>query len=138
MRKHGRATSLIRLLAQFGWQRDQELWTVLCRDGHGRRAHLHIHLDENGVTLAASSPGPWTFTPSQAGQLRGAVRDALFSFDRLAGNRDGRCSSRAQTEEPLLPQRSPDPIPASKFFGRHPGTGSRICFFDDIPLGGQS
>lgn len=80
-----RRTPVIRLLARLGWQRDPDQWTVQCRDERGEGAFLDIHLADTGITLAASSPGPWVLSPLDAGRLRGAVRDALLSFDCLAG-----------------------------------------------------
>jgi hypothetical protein len=103
MGKHQRATSLIRLLARLGWQRDPDLWTVRCRDGRGRRARLLVHLTTDGVSLIPSSPGPWTLTPLEAGRLRGAVRDALLTFDRLAGTEHGDAPPGARSPQPAWP-----------------------------------
>jgi hypothetical protein len=49
-------------------------------------------------------PGPWTLTPLEAGRLRGAVRDALLSFDRLAGTEHGGTPVGARCAEPAPPQ----------------------------------
>ncbi|MFC5108374.1 hypothetical protein [Kibdelosporangium philippinense] len=111
MAKHQRATPLIRLLARLGWQRDPNLWTVRCRDGRGRRARLHIRLTADGVTLTASSRGPWTLTPLEAGRLRGATRDAVLTFDRLAGSGHGVMPPPARTAAPASPQPMGDPVP---------------------------
>ena len=105
-----RATSVIRLLARLGWQRDPDLWTVRCRDGRGRRARLLVQLTTNGVTLMPSSPGPWTLTPLEAGRLRGAVRDALLTFDRLAGTEHHDAPPGARSPEP--PSTPPAQAPA--------------------------
>jgi hypothetical protein len=86
MAKHERRIPLLRLLARLGWQRDPDLWTIPCRDGQGHRAWLGIRLTSTGVNLTASSPGPWALQPLHAGQLRGALRDALLTVDDLAGS----------------------------------------------------
>lgn len=114
MGKHQRATPVIRLLARLGWQRDPDLWTVRCRDRHGRRARLHIRLTTDGVNLTASSPGPWALTPLEAGRLRGAVRGALLTFDQLASNGHVGVSPRTRTTEPASPQPARDPVPRQR------------------------
>ncbi|GAA5110083.1 hypothetical protein [Haloechinothrix salitolerans] len=85
MRDTQRAMPVLRLLARLRWQRDPTAWTVRCRDGNGERAVLRIQLAETGIRVAASSAGPWTLSPLAAERLRGAVRDALLEFDRVAG-----------------------------------------------------
>lgn len=104
MCKLQRAPLLIRLLAGWHRQRDPDLWTVPCRDGCGRRTRLHVHLTVDGVVLDASSPGPWVLTPLEAGRLRGAVRDALFTYDRLISDENCGGSFGARTMEPASPQ----------------------------------
>lgn len=86
MSTHHRQTRLLRLLARLGWQRDPELWTIPCRDGHGHRCQLQVRLITKGVTLTASAPGPWALEPLRVGQLRAALRDALLTVDSLAGS----------------------------------------------------
>lgn len=85
MAKHERRTPLLRLLTRLGWQRDPDLWTIPCRDGQGHRARLWVRLTSTGVSLTASSPGPWALQPLHVGQLRRALRDALITVDGLAG-----------------------------------------------------
>lgn len=110
MHKHQYAMSLIHLLARLGWQRDPDLWTVRCRDTRGRRAQLHVQLEEKGVTLTASSPGPWSLTPLEAGRLRGALRDALLSFDQLGNNTNNRSHQDRIVELPE-PRAATPPVP---------------------------
>lgn len=109
MGNHQRATPLLRLLARLGWQRDADLWNVRCCDGRGRRARLCIHLTAAGVTLTPSSPGPWALTPLEAGHLRGAVRDALLSLDRLASAARSGARRRSTEVGPPLPAVIPVP-----------------------------
>lgn len=80
-----RSTPLVQLLARLAWQRDPELWTVRCRDGRGRRASPRISLLPAGITITPTAPGPWHLTMLESGRLRGALRDALFTLDRLGG-----------------------------------------------------
>lgn len=103
-----RRTPVIGLLARLGWQRDTDQWTVQCRDGRGERAFLDVHLADTGITVAATSPGPWVLSPLEAGRLRGAVRDALLSFDSLAGG-----ARSAEQATPRASQPSP-PRPAAR------------------------
>lgn len=81
--RHRRHTPLIRLLARLGWQCDPDLWTVPCRDLHGRRARLLIRLWPSGITLTATAEGSLYLTALQAGRLRGAARDAIQTCDLL-------------------------------------------------------
>ncbi len=85
MAQRHRTTPLLRLLGWLGWQRDPDLWTVHCRDGHGRRARILVHLSAAGVYLTVPDHGPLQLSALQAGQLRAALRDAFLSFERLAG-----------------------------------------------------
>ncbi|MGH3889925.1 MAG: hypothetical protein ACRDSZ_25730 [Pseudonocardiaceae bacterium] len=85
MAAHQRMMPLLCLLVRLGWQRDPDLWTVRCRDGHGRRARLRVRLTATGVSIEAPLPGPAQLTPWQAGQLRVALRDANLCFGELAG-----------------------------------------------------
>ncbi|MGH3906909.1 MAG: hypothetical protein ACRDTE_22415 [Pseudonocardiaceae bacterium] len=78
-RRHRRRTPLIRLLARLGWQRDPDLWTVPCRDPHGRRATLLIQLSPFGITPAATAQGPRYLTGLEVGRLRGAACDAIHA-----------------------------------------------------------
>jgi len=82
---HPRKTPLLSVLARLGWQRDQNLWTVRCRDGHGRRARILVHLSATGVCLTVPDLGPLQLNVPQAWQLRAALRDAFLSLDQLAG-----------------------------------------------------
>lgn len=76
--------SLLRLLIRLGWQRDPDLWTVRCRDQHGRRTRLIIALSTAGVTLTSTSSQSLELTVLEVGQLRAALRDALLTLDGLA------------------------------------------------------
>ena len=44
MSRHRRPVRLLAILARLGWQRDPDLWTIPCLDGHGRRAHLAVRV----------------------------------------------------------------------------------------------
>jgi hypothetical protein len=83
-----RTLPLIRLLAQLGWQRDPDGWTIPCRDGAGHRARLRIALTETGVVITPTGPGPWRLTPLQVGRLRAGLRDAVISLGELSGDDD--------------------------------------------------
>ncbi|MGH3836468.1 MAG: hypothetical protein ACRDSF_12330 [Pseudonocardiaceae bacterium] len=85
MANHHRTTPLLRLLGRLGWQRDPHLWTVHCRDGHGCRARILVHLSAAGVCLTVPDHGPLQLSVLQAGQLRAALRYAFLSLERLAG-----------------------------------------------------
>lgn len=67
-------------------RRAPDPWTVPCRDGRGCRARLRIGLTSVGIMITPSAPGPWELTALESGRLRGAVRDALLTLDRLAGS----------------------------------------------------
>lgn len=107
--RHQRSTPLIRLLIRLGWQRDPELWTVRCRDQHSQRARVFVSLSAAGVALASTSPGPLELTPLEVGQLRGALRDALLTLDRLAG--EERVGVRTPTPRRAQPPRA---VPSSR------------------------
>ena len=47
-----RQARLLALLARLGWQREPDLWTISCRDGHGRRSHLSVRVGLGWVRLA--------------------------------------------------------------------------------------
>lgn len=85
MAKRHRTTPLLRLLGRLGWQRDPDLWTVHCRDGHGRRARILVHLSVAGVCLTVPDHGPLQLSVLQAGRLRAALRDAFLGLEHLAG-----------------------------------------------------
>jgi hypothetical protein len=115
---HHRTTPLLRLLGRLGWQRDPDLWTVHCRDGHGRRARILVHLSAAGVRLTVPDHGPLQLSAWQAGQLRAALRDAFLSLAQLAGP-DGLAGSQLVTPTapppaaaPSCRQRIPVLIPA--------------------------
>ncbi|MGH3826107.1 MAG: hypothetical protein ACRDQX_02880 [Pseudonocardiaceae bacterium] len=108
MAAHPRTMPLLRLLARLGWQPDPDLWTVRCRDGHGRRARMQVYLSSTGVSLAVPSPGPVQLTMWQAGQLRAALRDAIQRFAELAGPDMARASF-ARPEPAPPPPGSPPP-----------------------------
>lgn len=110
MEKRHRTCPLLRLLARIGWQRDPDTWTVPCRDGRGHRARLHVRLTDAGVVVAPSTAGPWALTPLQVGRLRGALRDAVLTFDRLAGSIESADHPAASaTESPPPPEDRPLP-----------------------------
>ncbi len=108
MAKHVRGTSVLRLLARMNWQRDPDSWTVRCRDARGRRARLRVRLASTGISLALPSTGPWVLSPLEAGRLRGAVRDALLAFDRLA--RDEHDDEPDAVALPRQRTQSPTPV----------------------------
>jgi hypothetical protein len=95
-----RTTPVLRLLARLGWQRDPDLWTVRCRDQHGRRAQVQVHLTETGIRIATSSPEPLELTPSEAGRLRVALRDGLLSLGQLTDPDGLRQSAPAPGDAP--------------------------------------
>ena len=97
--KHQGRTPLLRVLARLGWQRDPDLWTVPCRDQRGRRARLIVALSAMGISLASTSPEGVELTPLEVGQLRGALRDALLTLDRLAGGQQLGVRARTRRRE---------------------------------------
>lgn len=101
MARHQRTTPLLRLLVRLGWQRDPDLWTVRCRDQHGRRAQVQVHLTARGIRIATSSPDPLDLTPGEAGWLRAALRDGLLSLGELAGPDGPRGSAHVPWDTPL-------------------------------------
>ena len=106
--KHHGRTPLLRLLARLGWQRDPDLWTVPCRDQRGRRARLIVALTATGIALASTSPEGVELTPLEVGQLRGALRDALLTLDRLAGGQQlGVRPLTRRREQPVPPAGAP-------------------------------
>jgi hypothetical protein len=114
MARHARTNPLLNLLARLGWQRNPDLWTVRCRDQRGRRAQLTVHLATEGVRLTSSSPGTWVLTPLEAGRLRSALRDALFSLDRLASSEDGGIEIDSRSTEFPSPQPLGVPLPRQR------------------------
>jgi len=107
MAKHQRMMPLLHLLARLGWQRDPELWTVRCRDGHGHQARLLVHLTAAGICLTVSEPGPLQLNVLQTGRLRAALRDAVLSLDELAGPDGLSVSPKPSGVECPLPARPP-------------------------------
>lgn len=96
-----RSTPLTRLLARLGWQRDPDLWTVPCRDGHGRRARLLIRLWPCGITLTTTAAGPLHLTALEVGRLRGAARDAIHTCGLLTDPDRTEPPPRASLAAPL-------------------------------------
>jgi hypothetical protein len=106
--KHHGRTPLLGLLARLGWQRDPDLWTVRCRDQRGRRVRLIVALSATGIALASTSPEGVELTPLEVGQLRGALRDALLTLDRLAGGQQLGVRARIRRrEQPLTAAGAP-------------------------------
>lgn len=101
-----RRKPLIALLGRLRWQRDPELWTVPCRDEHGRKALLSMEIRTSGVVIRPSTPGPVTLPPLMIGRLRAALRDAVVAHAVLSGDQ------RSSTKE--IDNGSGDPV-----FGRH-------------------
>lgn len=110
MAQRHRKTPLLRLLGRLGWQRDPDLWTVHCRDGHGRRARILVHLGAAGVCLTVPEHGPLQLSTWQGGQLRAALRDAFLSFEQLAGPDEIRRTKPA-TPPPVRPRSSRERVP---------------------------
>ncbi len=108
MAKHHRTTPLLRLLGRLGWQRDPDLWTVHCRDGHGRRARILVHLSAAGVCLTVPDHSPLQLSLLQAGRLWIALRDAFLSLERLAGPDGLSAMAKSQRTTPP-PVRPPGP-----------------------------
>lgn len=103
MAKRHRITPLLCLLGRLGWQRDPDLWTVHCRDEHGRRARILVHLSPAGVCLTVPYHGPLQLSLLQAGQLRSALRDAFISLERLAGPDGLSAMATSQRTTPATP-----------------------------------
>ncbi|MFN2495722.1 MAG: hypothetical protein ABR608_07425 [Pseudonocardiaceae bacterium] len=102
--RHRRSTPLVRLLAQLGWQRDPDVWTVPCRDVDGRRARLLIRLSPAGITITTTATGPLRLTMRQVGDLRVATHDAMNTFGLLAGpDRDESPRNACRDEVPTTP-----------------------------------
>lgn len=108
MTRQQRRIPLLHLLARLGWQHDPQLWTVPCRDGHGRRARIHVHLSAAGARLTVPDHGPLHLTPWQIGQLRAALRDAFLSLGRLAG------PDSLTEPAPATPPTPPGPAPSRR------------------------
>lgn len=92
-----RRTPLIALLGRLRWQRDPELWTVPCRDEHGRKAVLSVEIHTSGVVIRASTPGAVALPPLMIGRLRAALRDAVVAHAVLSG--DQRSSTKEVDSE---------------------------------------
>lgn len=108
MSRHQRGTPLSRLLRRLRWQRDPDLWTVPCRDDHGRRARLAVHLTSHGLTVTASTAGPVELAPLEVGRLRAALKHALLDFDRLSSEDCGRAAPvRESIPRPRVRRRLP-------------------------------
>ncbi|MGH3774847.1 MAG: hypothetical protein ACRDRR_03775 [Pseudonocardiaceae bacterium] len=107
MANHHRTAPLLRLLGRLGWQRDPDLWAVHCRDGHGRRARILVHLGTAGVCLTVPDHGPLQLSVLQAGQLRATLRDAFLSLERLAGPDGWSVMVESQRSATPPPLRSP-------------------------------
>ena len=103
MAKRHSTAPLLRLLGRLGWQRDPDLWTVHCRDGHGRWARILVHFSAAGVWLTVPDHGPLQLSALQAGQLRAAVRDAFLSVERLSGPDGLSAVAKSLRTEPATP-----------------------------------
>ncbi|GAA5110445.1 hypothetical protein GCM10025762_18330 [Haloechinothrix salitolerans] len=95
MKRRNRVDTVLALLERAGWLASPA-WIVPCRDERGRRAQLRVGVSTDGVTITPSQPGHHTLTPTEAGQLRAVLRDAVV------------------TRAPLVPSEPPEP--------RRPGT----------------
>jgi hypothetical protein len=100
MSRHRRQIRLLAILARVGWQRDPDLWTILCLDGHGRRAHLSVRVGLGWVRLDCPAPGPLYLNPFHALRLRVAVGEAVGDLDLV-----GRAES---PERPARPEPTPN------------------------------
>ncbi|MGH3813388.1 MAG: hypothetical protein ACRDUV_13200 [Pseudonocardiaceae bacterium] len=85
MSRHQRQLGLLAIFARLGWQRDPALWSIPCRDGHGRPAELSVRLGAGWVTLDCPAPGPLYLRPRQAGQARAALREAVLDLELFGG-----------------------------------------------------
>ena len=77
MSRHRRQVRFLAILARLGWQRDPDLWTIPCLDGHGRRAQLSVRVGLGWVRLDCPAPGPLYLNPFHALRLRFAVREVV-------------------------------------------------------------
>ena len=77
MSRHHRQVRFLAILARLGWQRDPDLWTIPCLDGHGRRAQLSVRVGLGWVRLDCPAPGPLYLNPFHALRLRFAVREVV-------------------------------------------------------------
>ena len=109
MAKRHHTTPLLRFLDRLGWQGDPNLWTVHCRDGHGRRARILVHLSAAGVCLTMPDHGPLQLSVLQAGQLRAALRDAFPGLEHLAGPDGLPAMAESQRTKPATPSLVPPP-----------------------------
>jgi len=85
MSRHRRQLGLLAILERLGWQRDPELWSVPCQDGHGHRTQLSVRLGTGWVTLDHPDSGLLYLRPQQVGKLRGALRHALLDLELFGG-----------------------------------------------------
>jgi len=85
MSRHRRQLGLLAILERLGWQRDPELWSVPCQDGHGHRVQLSVRLGVGWVTLDHPDIGLLYLRPQQVGKLRGALRHALLDLELFGG-----------------------------------------------------
>lgn len=85
MSGHRRQVRLLAILARLGWQRDPDLWTIPCLDGHGRRAHLPVRVGLGWVRLDCPAPGPLYLNPFHALRLRVVVREVADNLALLGG-----------------------------------------------------
>jgi len=69
MSRHRREVRLLAILARLGWQRDPDLWTIPCLDGHGRRAHLSVRVGLGWVRLDCPASGLLYLNPFHALRL---------------------------------------------------------------------
>ncbi|MGQ0716131.1 MAG: hypothetical protein ACT4NP_02240 [Pseudonocardiales bacterium] len=112
MAKRHRTTPLLRLLGRLGWQRDPDLWTVHCRDGHGRRARILVHLSGAGVCPTVPDHGPLQLSVLQAGRLRAALRDAFLGLEYLVQAPRTKPAMPSPARPPSYRERVPVRIPA--------------------------
>lgn len=105
MSRHRRQVRLLAILARLGWQRDPDLWTIPCLDGHGRRAHLSVRVGLGWVKLDCPAPGPLYLNAFHALRLRLAMREVVLDLELFSG-----------AEPPVRPVRPrPDPqVPARR------------------------
>lgn len=100
MRHHRRQVRLLAILARLGWQRNPELSTISCLDGHGQRAHLSVRMSLGWVRLDCPAAGPLYLDPCHALRLRVAVREVVGDL-ALFGGADG-------AEPPAQPAPTPN------------------------------